>query len=87
MLTGICYFLSGTMSAVASVTFFFFVKHHNSPLRFEFVYFYFILLVFAVLGFIAYVLVACLYTNRQRPITDEDDEMYVRLWYNAVLPT
>lgn len=88
MLTGICYFLSGAMSGVASATFYVFVQHQTS-VHLVFVYFYIVMFMFAGLGFIVYILVACLYTNRQRPMTimDEEDETYIRLLYNTVLPT
>ena len=85
ILTGIGYFIHGIMSGGASAVFFVFVKA-GSPLPYAYVYYYIILLVFSVLGFIAYVVVACLYTNHQRPL-DEDDETHVRLLYNTFLPT
>ena len=81
MLTGICYFMLGIMSRGASVVFFIFVQH-SSPLPFAFVYFYIILCVFSVLGFVAYILVACLYTNRQRPVDEDEDDTYITLLYN-----
>ena len=79
MLTGILYFMHGIMSGGASIVFYVFLQ--LSPLPFAFAYFYIVLLVFSVLGFVAYILVACLYTNHQRPL-DREDESYVTYLYN-----
>ena len=82
MLTGIFFFIGGIFSAGASIVFFVFV-HPNSPLLYQFSYFYLIVLLFTVLGFVAYTVVACLYTNHQRPGSVDDDESNVRLLYNT----
>ena len=87
MLTGLTYFLSGLLSGGVSAAFFVFVESssYNSPVLFA--SFYLILCAYAVLGFISYVVVACLYTNRQRPMSEREADINVKHLYNTFLPS
>ena len=81
MLTGLYYFIIGLFGAGSTFSFYFFIK---STTPFE--YYYLILLVFAVLGFVSYVIVACLYENRQRPTQENEEGDDIQHAYNIVIP-
>ena len=81
ILTGLLYFILGIFSGGSTTAFYIFSE---SSANYE--YFYTILLVFTTLGFIEYVLVACLYVNRQRPNMECDETDETRHVYNIVIP-
>ena len=83
MLTGLFYFIYSIFTGGSTTLFYFFIDASTA-----YSYYYIMLLVLAVLGLVAYSIVACLYVNRQRPTSEtEDGEEERRLFYdNIVIP-
>ena len=69
MLTGLFYFNGGLFAAGVSAVF---LMSTSSSHPSSFILYQLILLVFTGMGFVAYVTLACLYTNRQTHMTDSD---------------
>ena len=82
MLIGLFYFTEGIYSGGVSVVFYVMTQTTSSI---YFISFYIFLLVFMLLSFGAYVLVASLYVNRQRPLSQSDMENDVRHLYNTII--
>ena len=80
MLIGLFYFTEGIYSGGVSVVFYVMTQTTSSIISF-----YIFLLVFMLLSFGAYVLVASLYVNRQRPLSQSDMENDVRHLYNTII--
>ena len=79
MLIGLLYFILGLFSGASSITYLF---SHASSRYFAF---YSILLVFTVVWFVKYIIVACLYVNHQRPNRESDENEEIRHVYNIVI--
>ena len=73
MMIGLFFFVWGVASALAETLILMFSKipHIGPPLTCDFWY-YFMYVVYAVLAFVVYVVLACWYKNRQRGETDSD---------------
>ena len=82
MLIGLFYFTEGIYSGGMSAVFYEMTKITTFN---PFISFYIFLLVFMLLSFGAYVLVASLYVNHQRPLSQSDMENDVRHLYNTII--
>ena len=75
LLTGLFYFMFGIFDGIVSIIFFFFpmnLQPNGIGVNYTF-WFYSSFAVVAVLGLLAYTIVACIYRNRRRPAADEYD--------------
>ena len=80
MLIGLFYFTEGIYSGAMSAIFFEISKYSDL-----YTFYYIVLLVFTVLSFTAYLIVACLYVNHLRPLSESDTESNIRQLYNHIV--
>ena len=81
MLTGLFYFIYGIFNGGSTTLFYFFIKTSSQP---SYSYYYVMLSVFAVLGLVAYTIVACLYVNRERPTLENEEGDETRPFYDNI---
>lgn len=77
LLTGLLYLAYGVFRGVG-VVFFHFYSYLDWTRGYAIMYFYVAFTVIATLGFVAYVIVACLYRYRQRPTGDDSESDIIR---------
>ena len=77
LLTGLLYLVYGVFRGGGTIFFHFYPKVNNAQI----IYFYIIFIIVACVGFVQFVIVACLYRNRQRPTGDDSENEIVRREY------
>ena len=77
LLTGLLYLALGIFRGGGIVFFHFYPMVNNGQID-TILYFYIIFTIVASIGFLQFVIVACLYRNRQRPTRDDSENEIVR---------
>lgn len=77
LLTGLLYLALGIFRGGGIVFFHFYPMVNNGHIN-TILYFYPIFTIIAFIGFVQFVIVACLYRNRQRPTRDDSENEIVR---------
>ena len=85
MLTGLFYFIYGIFNGGSTTLFYFFIKASSTHSHFySYSNYYGMVAVFAVLGLVAYTIVACLYVNRERPTLENEEGDETRHFYDSI---
>ena len=71
LLTGLLYLEFGVLNGISAI-FFHYYPFFETPFD-SILCYYVIMILLALLGFMVYVIVACLYRNRQRPTHDDSE--------------
>ena len=80
LLTGLLYLAYGVFRGGGIIFFHFYPIVKNAHIN-TFLYFYITFTIVACVGFVQFVIVACLYRNRQRPTRDDSENEIVRREY------